>query len=631
MKLLFVFSILSFLPLFLAEVPPLYQVFPAPQSVPFVGTDSVQISPDFKLEISHQDCSECVSLIQSAFDRAILKTMQAHQGLAPWRVSNHPQIAPNFVPHFATPALGKLDSLTVTIPHMKEPEPLELGFNESYVLSITATAATLESPSVWGVIRGMETLAQLFDWDGHSFYVNKAPLTISDFPRFKWRGLMIDTARHYLSLPTIKRILDAMSVFKLNTLHWHMVDAQSFPWVSTAYPELSKKGAFSPDAVFTKDAITQIVAYARERGIIVIPELDFPGHTASWGLGYPGVTVDCWDYIGQDKLFYAENIVGLNPANQLAHDMIKGLLSELASIFPSKFVHIGGDEVNTRCWNASTQHNDIHAYMQTHNMTSYAEVQSHMAKTAQQHLFETANRRSIVWEEALDLPLAPVLPTTVVQVWRGADMLKRAVSAGYQTVLSLGYYQDTQAPLCTEMSAAQPECAVDRRYWLWIWTWLDMYNNDPIRAKGLTPEEEARVLGGEACSWSESVDDVNFDQRALSRTPAVAERLWSAVDIHAEPFRNRKAERAHAENRINRMRCYMLRRGISNAEPLAPDYCPTHPTGAQGATPGWVWVIAGLLAVVCAFSLTSALVLSIINHRLHKQVRTYTRLPTEDA
>eukprot|EP00708_Paratrimastix_pyriformis_P002309 GAFH01001051.1.p1 GENE.GAFH01001051.1~~GAFH01001051.1.p1 ORF type:complete len:646 (+),score=218.50 GAFH01001051.1:226-1938(+) len=562
--------------------------------------------------------------------------MEAHIGLPAWKLSIHGQISGDFALPSPIPASsGNLTTLTVILDNAApEPEELQIGFNESYTIEVTTSGATLRAPSVWGLIRGMETFSQLLDWDGSAYYILRVPLTISDAPRFAWRGFMVDTARHYLPVDTVRHILDLMAAFKFSVLHWHMVDAQSFPFVSAAYPELSKKGAFGSEAVYTAAAIRGLVQYARERAIVVIPELDFPGHTASWGMGYPGVTVDCWDWIGKDRMYYAENVVGLNPANPDAHTMAKTLLSELADLFPAKYVHIGGDEVNTACWNRSKQAGDIQAYMAAQGLTSLREIQSVIVREAQAHLTQAKGRTPIVWEESLGLPGSPIENDTIVQVWKERDSLKAAIQAGHRVVLSEGFYQDMQAPMCTMVTADQPECRQDARYWLYIWTWLDMYNNDPTRGMGFTPEEEKRVLGGEACSWGESEDAQNYDGRSFSRSPAVAERLWSSIDMHADPVAKHKAERAFFENRLLRLRCTLVRRGISQAAPLAPDYCPTR-TSDPPAVPSVapvppnntaLLIAVGCLGVVAAVTSVMAVVFGVLHFRNRKILDTYSQI-----
>jgi hexosaminidase len=148
---------------------------------------------------------------------------------------------------------------------------------------------------VFGVIRGMETFVQLISMSSvnshHYLAENLLPLRVEDEPRFAWRGLLVDTARHFFSVYTLKRVLDGMAAMKLNTFHWHITDSQSYPVQLDSLPKLAEFSVFDSDAIYTKKDITDIVSYANDRGIRVVPEIDMPSHSASFGLAYPELTI----------------------------------------------------------------------------------------------------------------------------------------------------------------------------------------------------------------------------------------------------------------------------------------------------------------------------------------------------
>ena len=206
-------------------------------------------------------------------------------------------------------------------------------------------------------MRGLETFSQLVSTYNYSIPC----VDIEDFPRYKFRGFMVDTSRHYLSIPVLKHLITAASWTKLNILHWHMVDDPSFPYCSTTYPELCKKGAYSPDHVYSQEDVLDVILHAYRHGVIVIPELDTPGHTLSWGHALPGFLTHCPHHgnIGSD---YGP----IDPTNEDVYPVVRNLIKEVTSLFPSNFIHLGGDEVHYGCWK---NNENITAWMASHNIS----------------------------------------------------------------------------------------------------------------------------------------------------------------------------------------------------------------------------------------------------------------------
>lgn len=179
---------------------------------------------------------------------------------------------------------------------------------------------------------------------GDVFSIEDLPVTASGGPRFPHRGLLLDSARHYLPLPVIRRVIDALAYNNMNVLHWHIVDAESFPFISPRSP-LLHLGAYTPEAVYSKADVAGIIEYARMRGIRVILEIDMPGHAYSWGHGYPSVVAKCPRYE------HNINNIPLNPAVDLGWTVIDGLLRDLlGDLNRDQYFHIGGDEVVYGCW-----------------------------------------------------------------------------------------------------------------------------------------------------------------------------------------------------------------------------------------------------------------------------------------
>jgi len=213
--------------------------------------------------------------------------------------------------------------------------PLLLGVNESYTIQISrnATYATITADTEWGAIRGLETFSQLvsYDYTKNTYSIPDVPLTIFDEPRFKYRGLMIDTSRHYLPVKDILRTLDAMSFNKMNILHWHIVDEQSFPLYLNCYPDLSKKAAWNPNYIYKADDIKQVINYAYTRGILVIPEIDTPGHAKCWAKSYPDLFPTTCN---------SENYV-LDVTQPSVYEFVKNIFKEVAlDLFPNSLSYI---------------------------------------------------------------------------------------------------------------------------------------------------------------------------------------------------------------------------------------------------------------------------------------------------
>src|ERR1051325_194721 len=212
--------------------------------------------------------------------------------------------------------------------------------DESYSLDINPERAVLHAHTVVGAIRGLETVVQSLDADSNGFFW--PALKIKDSPRFPWRGLLVDPARHWLSVELIKRMLDGMSVVKLNVLHWHLSDDQGFRVESLVFPRLHKMG--SNGQYYRQSDIREIVAYARDRGIRIVPEFDMPGHAHSWFIGYPKLASAPGTY--KFKYYLGGDSVPMDPTKEDTYIFIDKFVGEMATLFPDQYWHIGGDEVD---------------------------------------------------------------------------------------------------------------------------------------------------------------------------------------------------------------------------------------------------------------------------------------------
>jgi hexosaminidase len=439
-------------------------------------------------------------------------------------------------------ASAVLTSLTVSV--SSDDETLVLGTDESYTLKITTDGSgTLTAATIYGAMRGLETFAQLvtFDYAAKTYSISNAPIMIQDAPRFAWRGFLLDTARHYLPVSFILHTIDALSFNKFNVLHWHIVDAQSFPLQSATYPKLTA-AAWASDAIYTKDDVANIVAYAKARGIRVLPEFDTPGHAAAWGVGYPSLVANCPSYAANI------NNIPLNSASEDTFTFLAQYFAEILPLFPDRYVHIGGDEIVFGCWEEDAK---IAAFLKAKNWQPSDLYNYHHQRIL--GLMQTNSRTPVGWEELFtEGAITSASDPTLIHVWANREVLAEVVAKGHQALLSAGWYLDKQIP-------GQPT------EYEWENTWHIFYNNEPFMngSTVLPPSMQKLILGGEAAMWGEQVDQANFDSRVWPRASAVAERLWSPMSV---------TDISMATPRLSEWRCKMVNRGIG-AGPVMPEFC----------------------------------------------------------
>jgi hexosaminidase len=372
----------------------------------------------------------------------------------------------------------------------------QLGEDESYHLSITATGVQLSAANPLGVLHGLQTFLQLVKITPQGF---AAPVVaIDDQPRFAWRGLMIDAGRHFMPLDTIERNLDGMEAVKLNVLHWHLSENQGFRVESKLFPLLQKDG--SNGLYYTQQQIRGLIEYARDRGIRVVPEFDVPCHTTAWFVGYPQLASGAGPYKIETRWGVFDP--AMDPTREGTYQFLDRFIGEMTALFPDAYFHIGGDECNGKEWDANSR---IQAFKQAHGLKDNAALQSYFSAKVQK-LVAAHHKIMEGWDEVLQ-PDTP--KDVVIQSWRGPTALAAAARQGNRGLLSTGYYIDLN------QSAAQH------------------YLADPLGGEGasLTQEQKARILGGEATMWSEFVTPENVDSRIWPRTAAIAERLWSPQDV----------------------------------------------------------------------------------------------------
>jgi hexosaminidase len=364
----------------------------------------------------------------------------------------------------------------------------KVGEDESYHLEVSANDVHLTAANPLGVLRGLQTFLQLVTITPQNFSV--PAVVIDDRPRFPWRGLLIDSGHHFIPIPIVKRNLDGMEALKLNVLHWRFSDDQGFHAESKKFLRLQQKG--SGGFYYSQSEIREIVSYARDRGIRVMPEFDMPCHTESWFAGYPDLS------IGQGPT----HIPGIDPTRDNTYKFLAGFIGEMAALFPDSYFHAGGDECDLKAWEANPR---IQKFMRVHAIKDGVALQALFTARIQKII--ASNKKIMMgWDEVLQ-PDTP--KNVVIQSWRGPDSLAEAARRGYRAVLSSGYYIDLN------QSAAEH------------------YLVDPLgsSAASLTPNQKTRILGGEPTMWTDILSPENIDNRIWPRTAAIAERLWSPQEI----------------------------------------------------------------------------------------------------
>jgi hexosaminidase len=378
----------------------------------------------------------------------------------------------------------------------RDKEILELGEDESYRLEVKADGVKLTAANPLGVMHGFQTFIQLVKATPAGFAAPE--VVIDDKPRFAWRGLMIDSGRHFMPLAMIERNLDAMEAVKLNVMHWHLSEDQGFRVESKSFPLLTGKG--SDGLFYTQAEVRHIVEYARERGIRVVPEFDMPGHATAWFVGYPKLASGPGPYAIERTWGVFDP--AMNPTEESTYQFLNILIGEMAGLFPDAYFHIGGDESNGKEWDRNER---IQAWMKEHTIKDNAALQAYFTQRVQK-LVTGHHKITEGWDEVLQ-PDTP--KDVVIQSWRGRQSLLDAAQRGYKGLLSNGYYID----LCQPAS--------------------EHYLVDPLEgiADKLTPEQTASILGGEATMWSEHVSWETVDSRIWPRTAAIAERFWSPANV----------------------------------------------------------------------------------------------------
>jgi len=399
------------------------------------------------------------------------------------------------LPFSLHPSKTSRATLVIQTDHASK-EIQEVGEDESYILDVSTASARIRASTPLGTMHGLQTFLQLVDVSPEGFAV--PAVTIQDKPRFPWRGLMIDSARHFIPLDVLRRNIEGMEAVKMNVFHWHLSENQGFRAESRKFPKLHELG--SDSFYYSQDEIRELIAYARDRGIRVVPEFDMPGHSTAWFVGLPELASGKGPYVIERKWGIFDP--AMDPTNEKVYKVLDDLIGEMARIFPDHYFHIGGDEVNGKEWDANPK---IQAFMKAHGIKNNEALQAYFSGRVQKLV--TKHGKTVVgWDEVL---VEGVPKDIVIQSWRGQASLAKAAKQGYRGILSNGYYLDLG------------------------WSAARHYAVDPMSgdSANLSPEEKQRILGGESCMWAEYVSPENVDSRIWPRNAAIAERLWSPQEV----------------------------------------------------------------------------------------------------
>lgn len=391
---------------------------------------------------------------------------------------------------------------------------------EAYRLTIDPGGVVVDANGPTGALRAFATLRQLVGLSPDGIAIPAQ--TIRDAPRFAWRGIMLDPARHFLTVTTLKRQIDAMERLKLNTLHLHLSDDQGFRVESRRYPRLNAEGAY-----YRQVEIRDLVTYAAERGVRIIPEFDVPGHSRAIVAAYPAVgTVSKSTFLGLPD-------VALNPASGETYAFLEGLFGEMAPLFPDPHFHIGGDEVSPTVWGDAE---DVKALMARENLADTKAVEAYFLRRVA-GIVRKLGKTVIGWEEVAGAGLSK---DTMVQAWQTSNAMANATAMGHPTIMSAGYYLNLLMPAdyhyaidpaATSAAGLTPDHAAALR------------RLSPLLAKmvtdalvdfphpPLTSEQQELLIGAEAPLWGEIASDALVDHQLWPRAAALAERFWSPADV----------------------------------------------------------------------------------------------------
>jgi len=469
---------------------------------------------------------------------------------------------------------------------------LQHGVDESYSLEITqeSTSVVIKAKTVWGALHAFTTLQQIIISDGKGGLLVEQPVSITDYPNYPHRGILIDTARNFISVKKIYEQIDGLALSKLNILHWHIVDSQSWPIQIQAYPQMTQD-AYSAKEQYSPADVQGIIAYARARGVRVVPEIDMPGHASSGWTAVDPEIITCANSWWSNDDWALHTAVEPNPGqfdilNNKTYEVVANVYNELSGVFSDNIFHIGADEVHSNCFNFSST---IRNWFAANSSRTYNDLLQIWVDRSFPVFTAVPNRRLMMWEDILTAAdHANSLPKDVIlQSWNnGLENINNLTARGYDVVVSSAdfFYLDcgnggwvtndprynemvnpnaTGPPTFNYLGAGGSWCAPYK-------TWQRIYDYD--FTLNLTDAQKSHILGAEAPLWSEQVDDTVISTKLWPRAAALAELTWSG---NRDPATGLKRT-TQMTQRILNFREYLVANGIQ-ATALVPKYCLQHP------------------------------------------------------
>lgn len=414
----------------------------------------------------------------------------------------------------------------------------EIG-SEGYLISVNPNEITVKANTSKGLFYGVQSLLQTLPFVRTNDLVQIPSMEIKDYPRFQWRGLMLDVSRHFFAPELIKEFIDLLATYKMNVFHWHLVDGAGWRLEIKKYPKLTQQAAWRVDdwgkswnwaevefnadrnkstygGYYTQEQAKEIVAYAKARNITVVPEIEMPGHSEAAMAAYPELSCNPKNHFGQTGNFFANKVESNYCAgNEQAFAFLEDVLTEVLAIFPSKYIHVGGDEVDKKSWKNCVK---CQGRMKTEQLKDEKELQSYFIRRMEKFLV-SKNRKMIGWDEILEGGLAP---EATVMSWQGEAGGIEAAKMGHDVIMTPGspcYFDHYQGDPETEPLAIGGFNTLKK-----------VYKYEPIPAE-LNAEQAKRVLGSQANLWTEYIPTAEqAEYMILPRMPALAEVLWSSKE-----------------------------------------------------------------------------------------------------
>eukprot|EP00937_MAST-01D_sp_MAST-1D-sp2_P007958 g7958.t1 len=503
------------------------------------------------------DCAQIKTMLDNAIARFGAMSKLSGASTAPY---------PNAV------AAG-LPSITVTGSGVAAGQALEMGLNtsESYSLSVTTGAIAISAPTVYGAMHALTSLLQLTEArplaaGGVQVLVPNAPWTIDDAPRYPHRGVLVDTSRQWISVDTLKKVIDGCALSKMNVVHWHATDATSFPLeLKSPSAKMLANASYGPTQTYSMAAVRELVAYARDRGVRLLPEIDTPGHAYAWGQA--GITPPITECDGLEDQYWPmcpEPPCGyLNVSSPKAQEVATEVWRDVVDLFnTSGYVHVGGDEQSHTCWGDQTE-------------TKFSDWFKLLTRELGSLKKGTINWAGSVLKLNTDMlsltnRSANGYRTPMLQTWHTDENKMTAAELGYDLIDSSASHWYLDCGDGAWLGSNVGGRWVGKSWCTPFKTWQTIYAYDP--EDGVTSQYWQNLKGGETALWGEQNGELNYEQKLWPRAAAAAERLWSPKGVR---------DPTCAQERLRFWRQRLALPGIAglaqSPSPMQPEYCRQHP------------------------------------------------------